>query len=199
MVLFWIYLPHFSWSTFAPLSLVEAGSTYLTLHDVDPETAERISHFQAFADEPCLDSNLLLQSWVMFFLIIATCQRKSSSTCSSIFCYCTCFGTVQYHFIDFIISISVPNPYLKFYCNPLSTVSTTTFVPSLLGEAWIFFGTNQEQFGRTSDTRLWRCGVNLVRHWRCFRFLGMEIYGSTGWAFFGEYLLYTTYIFYRVS
>jgi len=28
-----------------------AGSTYLTLHDVDPETAERISHFQAFADE----------------------------------------------------------------------------------------------------------------------------------------------------
>ena len=73
------YLPHFGWSTFAPLSLVEAGSTYLTLHDVDPETAERISHFQAFADEPCLDSNLLLQSWVMFFpLIIAACQRKTS-------------------------------------------------------------------------------------------------------------------------
>ena len=67
MVLLWIHLPDFSWLTFAPLSLVEAGSTYLTLHDVDPETAERISHFQAFADEPCLDSNLLLQSWVMFF------------------------------------------------------------------------------------------------------------------------------------
>eukprot|EP00435_Cladocopium_sp_Y103_P008120 s2749_g2.t1 len=28
-----------------------AGSTFLTLHDIDPETADRISHFQAFADE----------------------------------------------------------------------------------------------------------------------------------------------------
>lgn len=28
-----------------------AGSTFLTLHDIDPETANRISHFQAFADE----------------------------------------------------------------------------------------------------------------------------------------------------
>eukprot|EP00913_Durusdinium_trenchii_P011210 g10528.t1 len=28
-----------------------AGSTYLTLHDVDPETAHRISEFQAFADQ----------------------------------------------------------------------------------------------------------------------------------------------------
>lgn len=55
---------------------------------------------------------------------------------------------------------------------------------------------SQEQFGRTLDKRLWRCGVNLVRHWLCSHFLGAEIYGSTGWTFFGEYLLYTTYIYF---
>ena len=40
-------------------------------------------------------------------------KNKLCSTCSSVFCCCTCFGTVQYHSIDFIISIFVPNPYLQ--------------------------------------------------------------------------------------
>ena len=33
------------------IGLLEAGATYLTLHDIDPDTANLISTFQAFADE----------------------------------------------------------------------------------------------------------------------------------------------------
>ena len=35
----------------APPNITKAGSTFLTLHDIDQETADRISHFQAFADD----------------------------------------------------------------------------------------------------------------------------------------------------